>query len=56
MKELARKYSITVACFYGESGHGKGLVDAMSSLGCKQPLHHSIVSKDMWYLTAFNIG
>ena len=33
MTELARKCSITVAWFYGEPGHGKGLVDAMSSFG-----------------------
>ena len=55
MKELARKYSITVAWFYGEPGHGKGLVDAMSSFGCKQPLRHSVISEDVWYLTAFDI-
>ena len=55
MNQLARKYSITVAWFYGEPGHGKGLVDAMSSFGCKKPLHHSIISEDVWYPKAFDM-
>ena len=46
MKELARKFNITVALFYGEAGLGKGLVDAMSSFGCKQPITNAIITKD----------
>ena len=37
MKELAEKYQITFSWFYGEPGHGRGLVDAMSHFGCKWP-------------------
>ena len=32
--ELAEKYEIDVIWFYGITGHGRGLVDAMSSFGC----------------------
>ena len=27
----------------------------MSSFGCKKPLHHSIISEDVWYLKAFDM-
>ena len=37
MKELAKKFNITVAWFYSETGNVKGLVDAMLTFGCKQP-------------------
>ena len=30
---------------YGEPGHGRGLVDAMSNFGCKGPLKHAITTK-----------
>ena len=40
MKKLAEKYEIIVCWCYGVPGHGRGLVDAMSSFGCKQPLKH----------------
>ena len=38
MRELAIKKKITVAWFYGDSGHGKGTIDSMSSFGCKSPM------------------
>lgn len=36
MKNLAMKYKIKIVWFYGEPGHGRGLVDAMSMFveGC----------------------
>ena len=33
--ELAKEHGITVCWFYGEPGHGKGTIDAMSAFGCK---------------------
>ena len=38
MLKLAKQYNIEVFWFYGEAGHAKGLVDAMSSFGCKKVL------------------
>ena len=35
MKKLASDFGITVVWFYKKPGHGCGLVDAMSSFGCK---------------------
>ena len=52
MKELAAKYQIRVSWFYGEPGHGRGLVDAMSSFGCKGPLRMSIITENNWFDTA----
>ena len=52
MKELAKKFNITVAWSYGEAKHGKALVDAMSSIDCKQPIKHAIVTDDRWFKNA----
>ena len=49
MKKLASEFGITIVWFYGEPGHGRGLVDAMSSFGCKQQLRHEIVTNDNWF-------
>ena len=49
MKDIALRYDITVAWFYGEPGHGRGLVDAMSSFGCKRQLQHAILTEDKWF-------
>ena len=52
MKKLAEKYEIIVCWCYGVPGHGRGLVDAMSSFGCKQPLKHAILTTDKWFSSA----
>ena len=52
MKKIAAEFGITVVWFYGEPGHGRGLVDAMSSFGCKQQLRHEIVTNDAWFANA----
>ena len=49
MRKLAMEKNITVAWFYGDPGHGKGTVDAMSSFGCKTPMRQAIASKDIWF-------
>ena len=45
----------TVIAYYGVSGHGKGLVDAMSSFGVKQPLRKAIVERDFFFNSAGDI-
>ena len=52
MKKLAKELGIKVVWFYGEPGHGRGLVDAMSSFGCKQQLRHEIITNDSWFQNA----
>ena len=52
MKKVAMDFGITVVWFYSEPGHGRGLVDAMLSFGCKQQLRHKIIISDSWFLNA----
>ena len=52
MKTLATQFGVTIIWYYGEPGHGQGLVDAMSSFGCKQQLRHEIVTNDSWFQNA----
>ena len=40
---------------YGVSGHGKGLVDAMSRFGVKGPIRRAVVIHDFSYKSAQNI-
>ena len=35
--------------YYGVSGHGKGLVDAMSGFGVKTPMRMAIVTQDFFF-------
>ena len=51
--ELLEK-GIPVIC-YGVSGHGKGLVDAMSSFGAKGLLRNAVVTQDLHYGCESNI-
>ena len=37
-QNLAGKYNVRIICLYGAAGHGKGLIDAMSSFGVKSIL------------------
>ena len=39
--KLAQKYNVRIDFFYGEAGHGRGLVDAMARFGCKGPQNQS---------------
>ena len=52
IRKLAMKYKVKMMWFYGEPGHGRGLVDDMSSFGCKGPLRQMIINKDKWFDTA----
>ena len=47
-QNLADKYNVQVICLYGVAGHGKGLIDAISSFGVKSILRKDIVTGDRW--------
>ena len=49
MLNLAKKYNIDIYWFYGEAGHGRGLIDAMAWFGCKGPLRQAIIGEDKWF-------
>ena len=46
MLKLASKLIISIYWFYGEAGHGHGLIDAMAWFGCKGPLRKGIIQDD----------
>ena len=52
MKTLATQFGVKIIWYCGEPGYGRGLVDAMSSFGCKQQLHHEIVTNDSRFQNA----
>ena len=51
---LAKKLSRNVIVYYGVSGHGKGLVDAMSAFGVKNPIWRAVWVEDFSYKKAVN--
>ena len=52
---LAKKLSRNVIVYYGVSGHGKGLVDAMSAFGVKNPIRRAVWVEDFSYKKAVDI-
>ena len=48
-EHFSQTNNIPVLLFYGMAGHGKGLVDSMSSFGVKMPIRKAIVREDFWY-------
>ena len=50
--DLAEEHQIRIDFFYGEAGHGRGLIDAMAWFGCKGPMRKEIVTRDTWFATA----
>ena len=44
-----------IVSFYGTSGHGKGLVDVMSSFRVKAPIHRAALMEDFSYWNAKDI-
>ena len=49
---LSKEYNVQITWFYGEAGHGRGLIDAMAWFGCKFPLRHAIIADDIWFTSA----
>ena len=52
---MAAKYDQEVIVHYGPSGHGKGLVDAMSAFGVKGPLMKAILATKFKYSSSKDI-
>ena len=50
--DIAKKYNINIEFFYGEAGHGRGLIDAMVWFGCKGPMRKHIIQTDKWFENA----
>ena len=48
-QNLSNKCQVRIVRLYGAAGHGKGLIDAMSSFGVKSILRKDIVTGDVWY-------
>ena len=46
MQLLANTYNAVIIRIYGAAGHGKGLIDVMSSFGVKAILRRDIVAFD----------
>ena len=55
MIQLAEQHNIEIFWFYGEAGHGKGLVDAMSSFGFKKIMRSAIITGGRWFPDTFSI-
>ena len=49
MQQLADDYNVKIVRIYGAAGHGKGLIDAMSSFGVKAILRRDIIAVDKWF-------
>ena len=54
-RSLAIELQRTVLVYFGVSGHGKGLVDAMSAFGAKTPLRRAIITENFDYTSADDI-
>ena len=48
-QQLANKYNSIIIRVYGAAGHGRGLIDDMSSFGVKGILRRSIIGKDIFF-------
>ena len=48
-KDLAQENNKTLIVHYGISGHGKGLVDSMSSFGVQAPIWKSILTENVFF-------
>ena len=55
VQQIAQENNINIFWFYGEPGHGRGLVDAMSSFGCKKVIRDAIITRDEWFPTALSM-
>ena len=55
LQSLANKHNVAIVCVYSAAGHGKGLIDAMSSFGVKSVLRRDIVALDHWFANSLDI-
>ena len=48
-QKLAEDLNLRITRTYGAAGHGKGVIDAMSSFGAKNILRHVIVTQNIFF-------
>ena len=48
-QNLADEFGLRVIRMYGAAGHGKGVIDLMSSFGAKNILRHDIITRDVFF-------
>ena len=46
---MADEFGLRVTRTYGAAGHGKGVIDAMSSFGAKNILKHDIITRNVFF-------
>ena len=46
MQTLSNDYNVKIVGIYDATGHGKSLIDAMSSLGVKSILRREVIGSD----------
>ena len=49
MQALSNDYNVKITRIYGAAGHGKGLIDVMSSFGVKSILRRDVIGLDQWF-------
>ena len=49
LQQLAEEFALRIIRTYGAAGHGKGVIDAMSSFGVKNILRNDIVTCDLFF-------
>ena len=54
-QQLPNEFNLRIIRTYGAAGHGKGVIDAMSSFGVKNVLRHDIVTQDVFFNTSEEI-
>ena len=50
--KLSKDINLPIIAYYGVPGHGRGLVDAMSGFGLKDPLRRAIITDDFFFNNA----
>ena len=50
--DIAKENNIHITWFFGEAGHGRGLIDAMAWFGCEGPLSEAIIFEDKFFSSA----
>ena len=55
LQRLANEFNLRIFRTYGAAGHGKGVIDAMSSVGVKNVLRKDIITHDVFFNTSEDI-
>ena len=55
LQEQSGKFNVVILRIYGAARHGKGLIDSMSSFGCKSILRRDMIGKGVWFSSSEEI-